>query len=199
VIDVGKTPRGPAASQDDINALLIQRAQAGDVVVRLKGGDPFVLGRGSEEVAACAAAGVQVDVIPGVTSATAAATLAGVPLTQRGTAQQFTVVSGHVPPGDPRSTVDWQQLARGDATLVLLMAVGHLRAIADALMTGGRPGATPAVAVENASLPQQRVIRARLDELADAAARDELVPPAVVVIGAVATTRPDGSDARSSG
>jgi len=196
VIDVGKDPRGDAASQDDINALLVQRAQAGDVVVRLKGGDPFVLGRGSEEVDACLRAGVQVEVIPGVTSATAAATLAGVPLTRRGTAQQFTVVSGHVPPGDPRSTVDWSRLAAGDATLVLLMAVAHLRAVAIALIDGGRDPATPAVVVENASLPTQRVVRARLDHLAETAEREQVVPPAVVVIGAVATP-PDAPDARS--
>src|SRR6185437_7900685 len=95
VIDVGKTPRGDATSQDDINDLLVRRAKGGDVVVRLKGGDPFVLGRGGEEVAACTAAGVAVEVVPGVTSAIAAPTLAGVPLTRRGTAQEFTVASGH--------------------------------------------------------------------------------------------------------
>jgi len=197
VIDVGKTPRGEATSQDDINDLLVRRAKAGDLVVRLKGGDPFVLGRGGEEVAACAAAGVEVEVVPGVTSAIAAPTLAGVPLTRRGTAQEFTVASGHVPPGDPRSTVDWQRLGAGNGTVVLLMAVAYLRAIADTLMTEGRSPATPAVVVENASLPQQRILRTTLGALADDAERDGIVPPAVVVIGDVVSDLPDAGDARS--
>ena len=186
VVDVGKDPRGPAASQDAINALLIDRATAGKVVVRLKGGDPFVLGRGSEEVAECVAAGLTVDVVPGVTSATAAATLAGVPLTERGTAQEFTVASGHVPPGDPRSTIDWQRLGAGEGTLVLLMAVANLRAIVDALIAAGRAMTTPAAIVQNASLPDQRVVRTTLANLADDAAREQIEPPAVVIIGAVA-------------
>jgi len=187
VVDVGKDPRGAAASQDAINALLVDRALAGKVVVRLKGGDPFVLGRGSEEVAACLAAGVPVDVVPGVTSATAAATLAGIPLTERGTAQEFTVASGHVPPGDPRSTVDWQRLGASDSTLVLLMAVANLRPIAAALVGAGRDAATPAAIVQNASMPDQRIVRSTLDTLADDAEREEIEPPAVVLIGAVAT------------
>jgi uroporphyrin-III C-methyltransferase/precorrin-2 dehydrogenase/sirohydrochlorin ferrochelatase len=186
IVDVGKDPRGAAASQHAINALLVQRAQAGNVVVRLKGGDPFVLGRGSEEVGACLAAGVPVDVVPGVTSATAAATLAGVPLTERGTAQEFTVASGHVPPGDPRSTVDWQRLGASDSTLVLLMAVANLRPIATALIEAGRDASTPAAIVANASMPDQRVVRTTLHSLADEAEREKIEPPAVVIIGAVA-------------
>jgi uroporphyrin-III C-methyltransferase/precorrin-2 dehydrogenase/sirohydrochlorin ferrochelatase len=185
VVDVGKDPRGHAASQDDINALLVDRARQGQVVVRLKGGDPFVLGRGSEEVDACVAAGVAVEVIPGVSSVTSAPALAGVPLTRRGTTQQFTVVSGHVPPGDPRSTVDWSAVAAGDGTVVLLMAVANLRPVAAALVEGGRATDTPAVIVENASLPTQRVVRTTLTDLADAAERESVVPPAVVVIGPV--------------
>jgi uroporphyrin-III C-methyltransferase/precorrin-2 dehydrogenase/sirohydrochlorin ferrochelatase len=186
VIDVGKDPRGAAASQDAINALLVDRAMAGKVVVRLKGGDPFVLGRGSEEVAACVAAGVTVEVVPGVTSATAAATLAGVPLTERGTAQEFTVVSGHVPPGDPRSTVDWRRLGAGEGTLVLLMAVSNLRPIAAALVAAGRAGDTPAVVVENASMSDQRIVRSTLGRVGDDAERERIEPPAVVIVGAVA-------------
>lgn len=185
VIDVGKTPGGHAAEQADINALLIERARAGQHVVRLKGGDPFVLGRGSEEVDACLAADVAVEVIPGVTSATAAATLAGIALTERGTTQQFVVASGHVPPGDPRSTVDWKSLAGTDATLVLLMAVANLDAITKVLIAGGRDPQSGAAIVENASLPQQRVVRCRLGEVAEVARRERVVPPAVVVVGAV--------------
>jgi uroporphyrin-III C-methyltransferase/precorrin-2 dehydrogenase/sirohydrochlorin ferrochelatase len=185
VIDVGKNPRGHAADQATINALLIDRARRGQLVVRLKGGDPFVLGRGSEEVDACAAAGIVVDVVPGLSSAVAAATLAGVPLTERGTTQHFTVVSGHVPPGDSRSTVDWALLAATDATLVLLMAVANLRTIAEALIAGGRKPGTPTAIVENASLPQQRVIGAVLGDLADVAEQEAVAPPAVVIVGEV--------------
>ncbi|HWC36712.1 MAG TPA: uroporphyrinogen-III C-methyltransferase [Mycobacteriales bacterium] len=185
IVDVGKTPGGHAAEQADINALLIERSQAGQRVVRLKGGDPFVLGRGSEEVDACAAAGVPVEVVPGVTSATAAATLAGVALTERGTTQQFVVASGHVPPGDPRSSVDWKSLASTDATLVLLMAVANLGPIAASLIDGGRDPRTGVAIVENASLPEQRVVRCRLAELAEVAKREGVVPPAVVLVGNV--------------
>jgi uroporphyrin-III C-methyltransferase/precorrin-2 dehydrogenase/sirohydrochlorin ferrochelatase len=185
VVDVGKNPRGHAADQQAINELIVDRARSGQVVVRLKGGDPFVLGRGSEEVEACAAAGVVVDVVPGLTSAIAAATLAGVPLTERGLTQHFTVASGHVPPGDPRSSVDWGLLAGTDATLVLLMAVANLGAIAEALLAGGRKPSTPAAIVENASLPEQRVIGAELRNLADVAGAHQVVPPAVVIVGEV--------------
>jgi uroporphyrin-III C-methyltransferase len=193
VVDVGKTPGGPAATQADINALLVQRARSGEVVVRLKGGDPFVFGRGSEEVAACRAAGVAVEVVPGISSATGAPALAGIPLTERGTAQLFTVASGHVPPGDPRSTVDWPALAAGGGTLVLLMAVANLTAIATTLVAHGRPGYTPAVAVVDASLPGQQVVVSRLADLA-AGSGPAIRSPAVIVVGDVAGgLRPDGA------
>jgi uroporphyrin-III C-methyltransferase/precorrin-2 dehydrogenase/sirohydrochlorin ferrochelatase len=185
VVDVGKTPGGHATDQETINQLIVERARRGEIVVRLKGGDPFVLGRGSEEVDACDAAGVTVEVVPGLTSAVAAATLAGVPLTERGITQHFAVVSGHAPPGDSRSSVDWSLLAATDATLVLLMAVANLAQIAAALTDGGRSGSTPAVIVENASLPQQRVFTATLAELAELAEAHRIVPPAVVIIGDV--------------
>jgi siroheme synthase len=137
-----------------------------------------------------------------VTSATAAATLAGVPLTERGTAQEFTVASGHVPPGDPRSTVDWHRLGASDSTLVLLMAVANLRPIAAALVDAGRRPATPAVMVANASMPDQRVVRSTLESLADDAERAQIEPPAVVVIGDVAAapaTPPRSPIMRESG
>jgi uroporphyrin-III C-methyltransferase/precorrin-2 dehydrogenase/sirohydrochlorin ferrochelatase len=185
IVDVGKTPRGAGTSQQEINALLVERARAGLTVVRLKGGDPFVLGRGTEEVDACMQAGVVVEVIPGVTSATAAATLAGIPLTERGTAQQFTVASGHVPPGDPRSTVDWDSLGRSEGTVVLLMAVWNLEKIAAWLIDRGRPGSTPAAVIENASLPEERVIRGTLADIAALAESAQVVPPAIVIIGNV--------------
>ena len=139
---------------------------------------------------------MEIEVVPGVTSAIAAPTLAGVPLTRRGTAQEFTVASGHVPPGDPRSTVDWQRLGAGNGTIVLLMAVAYLRPIADTLVTAGRAPATPAVVIENASLPQQRILRTTLTTLADDAAANGIAPPAVVVIGDVVSDLPDEGDAR---
>jgi uroporphyrin-III C-methyltransferase/precorrin-2 dehydrogenase/sirohydrochlorin ferrochelatase len=185
VIDVGKSRGGESAAQQTINELMVARATQGQVVVRLKGGDPFVLGRGSEEVDACVAAGVAVEVIPGLTSAVAAATLAGIPLTERGTTQHFTVVSGHVPPGDSRSSVDWALIAATDATIVVLMAVANLRSIAAALIAGGRPATTPAAVIENASLPHERVVRSMLGDLAAAAEIAQVVAPAVVVIGEV--------------
>jgi uroporphyrin-III C-methyltransferase/precorrin-2 dehydrogenase/sirohydrochlorin ferrochelatase len=190
VIDVGKARGGEAAQQEAINTLIVDRARQGEIVVRLKGGDPFVLGRGSEEVDACIAAGVRVDVVPGLTSAVAAATLAGVPLTERGTTQHFTVVSGHVPPGDPRSSVDWALLAGTDATLVLLMAVANLGAISTALVAGGRVASTPVAIVENASLPNQRVAKTTLAELAATAAAAQIVAPAVVIVGEVVRNQP---------
>jgi uroporphyrin-III C-methyltransferase len=188
VIDVGKSRGGEAAEQLAINELIVDRARRGDVVVRLKGGDPFVLGRGTEEIDACVAAGIPVDVVPGLTSAVAAATLAGVPLTERGTTQHFTVASGHVPPGDPRSSVDWALLAATDATLVLLMAVANLGPISAALIAGGRKATTPVAMVENASLPHQRVVTTTLGELAAVAEAHQIVAPAVVIVGDVVRT-----------
>ncbi|GAC1324783.1 MAG: uroporphyrinogen-III C-methyltransferase [Mycobacteriales bacterium] len=181
IVDVGKTPRGPAARQEDINDLLISRARAGARVVRLKGGDPFVFGRGGEEVQACATAGVAVEVVPGVTSAIAAPALAGIPLTHRGLSQHFTVVSGHVPPDDPRSSVDWAALAGAGGTLVLLMAVENRVAIAASLVAGGRSPDTTVAVAESMSTEQQRAVVTTLAELGSVCA----VPPAVIVVGDV--------------
>jgi uroporphyrin-III C-methyltransferase len=186
IIDVGKIPRGRFTPQETINALLVEHAQAGRTVVRLKGGDPFVFGRGREEVEACLAAGVPVEVVPGVTSAVAVPGLVGIPATHRGLSQGFTVVSGHAAPGDPGSQLDWAALARAGTTLVLLMAVETLPEIARALLSGGLAGQTPAVCIQDGGLAGQRVLTATLDSLAEVAAVQQLRPPAVVVIGAVA-------------
>jgi uroporphyrin-III C-methyltransferase/precorrin-2 dehydrogenase/sirohydrochlorin ferrochelatase len=186
IVDVGKIPRGRFTPQETINALLVEHALAGRSVVRLKGGDPFVFGRGREEVDACLAAGVPVEVVPGVTSAIAVPGLVGVPATHRGVSQGFTVVSGHAAPGDPGSQLDWAALARAGTTLVLLMAVDTLAAIARALMAGGRQGTTPVVAVQDGGLPGQRVLTATLETIGAVAAEQALRPPAVVVIGEVA-------------
>jgi len=191
VVDVAKIPRGRAAMQEDINSLLVARARAGHVVVRLKGGDPFVFGRGYEEVAACMAAGIPCTVVPGVTSAIAVPAAAGIPVTHRGVAQEVSVVAGHLPPEDPRSQVDWTALARGRGTLVLLMAVEQLGAIASALVAHGRDPSTRVAIVENGTTERERVVDATLETAASAAAESGVRPPAVVVIGdVVAMARP---------
>jgi uroporphyrin-III C-methyltransferase/precorrin-2 dehydrogenase/sirohydrochlorin ferrochelatase len=190
ILDVGKTPHGAGPTQDDISALLVDRARAGHRVVRLKGGDPFVLGRGGEEVLACVRAGVPVEVVPGVTSAVAGPAAAGIPVTHRGVAADFAVVSGHVEPGGtPGSVIDWQALADGPATLVLLMALDRVGAAAAELVKRGRPGDTPVAVVRKATLPDQQVLVATLDTVAAAVAAAGLRPPAVVVVGAVVALR----------
>lgn len=186
VIDVGKVPFGPATSQADINRILIEQARAGRTVVRLKGGDNFVFGRGSEEMLACAAGGVPVSVIPGVTSAFAVPAAAGIPVTHRGLVQGVTVVSGHVPPDHPASTVDYAALARSGTTLVLMMAVTTLPAITQALLDHGMPPEIPAATVADGTLSRQSVVRGELGTIARAVAAAGVTPPAVTVIGAVA-------------
>lgn len=181
VVEVGKSPGGPSWAQADIDGLLVEQARRGRRVVRLKGGDVHVFARGIEEVRACTDAGVPVEVVPGVSSALAAPTLAGIPLTAKGVTQSFTVVSAHLAPDDPASTVDWDALARLRGTVVLLMAVDRLAACCAALVAGGLDPATPVAVVERASLPGQRLSVATL---ADAGGL-EVRAPAVVVVGEV--------------
>jgi uroporphyrin-III C-methyltransferase / precorrin-2 dehydrogenase / sirohydrochlorin ferrochelatase len=187
IVDVAKVPRGAAVAQEHINALLVEHARAGRFVVRLKGGDSFVFGRGGEEILACLRAGIAVTVVPGVTSAVAVPAAAGVPLTHRGIAQEFHVVSAHVAPDDERSAVDWRALAASSATLVLLMGTEHLQAVADTLIGHGRHARTPVSVISDGTLPSQRTINARLDTVARDCARAGLRPPAVVVVGEVVT------------
>ncbi len=185
VVDASKIPYGRAMAQEHINAILISHALAGRFVVRLKGGDSFVFGRGAEEVLACLRAGVPVTVVPGVTSAVAVPAAAGVPVTHRGVSQEFHVVSVHVPPGDTMSTVDWAALGASRGTLVLLMAATRLEAIADALIHHGRVSTTPVSVIADGTLPTQRTITATLDTVARKAAEAGIRPPAVVVVGEV--------------
>ena len=187
IVNAAKVPRGAAVAQEHINALLVEHARAGRFVVRLKGGDSFVFGRGGEEILACLRAGIAVTVVPGVSSAVAVPAAAGVPLTHRGIAQEFHVVSAHVAPDDERSAVDWPALAASPATLVLLMATEHLQAVADTLIRHGRHARTPVSAISDGTLPSQRTINARLDTVARDCARAGLRPPAVVVVGEVVT------------
>ncbi len=184
IIDAAKVPYGRAMPQEAINDVLIDRARAGKFVVRLKGGDPFVFGRGSEEVLACAAAGVPVTVVPGVSSPFAVPAAAGIPVTHRAVTHEVVVVSGHLPPGHPESLVDWDALARLRGTVVLMMAVARVGEFAAALLTGRDPQ-TPVAFVENGTLPTQRVVRATLATAAEVAVAEQVRPPAIVVIGDV--------------
>ncbi len=194
VIDASKIPYGRAMNQDRINELLVAHARAGRFVVRLKGGDPYVFGRGFEELLACAEAGVPVTVVPGVTSAFAAPAVADVPVSHRGVAHEIVVVSGHVPPGDPRSLVDWPALGRLRGTVVLLMAVERIAAFAAALMDGGRHPDTPVAVVQDGTMRIQRSARATLATVAEVVREREIAPPAVIVVGAVAGLATDPVD-----
>lgn len=187
LIGVGKRPHSTdAARQEDINALLIEHARAGRRVVRLKGGDNYVFGRGGEEWQACAAAGVPVLVVPGVTSATAVPAFAGIPVTHRALSQGFTVVSGHVAPGDPRSDLDWGALAASGTTLVILMGVAHLAPIVAALRAGGLDADTPAAVISSGFRENASVLRGTLATITDQATSAGVRPPSVTVIGSVA-------------
>jgi uroporphyrin-III C-methyltransferase / precorrin-2 dehydrogenase / sirohydrochlorin ferrochelatase len=185
VIDAGKVPYGRAMSQEEINATLVAHARDGKFVVRLKGGDPFVFGRGGEEMLACLRAGVPVTVVPGVSSAVGVPTAAGLPVTHRGVAQSFHVISVHVPPGDERSTVDWEAMAREEGTLVLLMGVERIGAVADALIMYGRPATTPVSVIADGTMPTQRTINSTLSTVTRRVADEGIRPPAVVIIGGV--------------
>jgi uroporphyrin-III C-methyltransferase len=185
VVDASKLPRGRSMAQEQINALLVEHALAGRRVVRLKGGDPFVFGRGMEELEACAAAGVPVEVVPGVTSAIAVPALAGIPVTHRGLTHEFVVVSGHLPPGHPQSLVDWPALGRLRGTVVVLMGVDTAPAIAAALIEHGRAPETPVAIVTDGSTATQRAVRTTLAALPQAVVDERIRPPAVWVVGEV--------------
>jgi uroporphyrin-III C-methyltransferase/precorrin-2 dehydrogenase/sirohydrochlorin ferrochelatase len=185
LIDAAKIPYGRYLAQERIHELLIEHARKGKFVVRLKGGDPFVFGRGGEEMLACARAGIPVVVVPGVTSAVAVPAAAGVPVTHRGVSQEFHVVSVHVAPDDPRSTVDWAGLARSAGTLVLLMAVERIALIADRLQRDGRSPETPVMVVQDGTLPTQRALYASLSTVAERVTAAGTRPPAIVIVGDV--------------
>jgi uroporphyrin-III C-methyltransferase / precorrin-2 dehydrogenase / sirohydrochlorin ferrochelatase len=192
LIDVAKLPRGRSAAQEEINRVIVERARAGKRVVRFKGGDSFVFGRGYEEAIACAEAGVPCSVVPGLTSAISVPAVAGIPVTHRGVAHEFTVVSGHLPPGHPESLVEWPAVARLHGTVVLLMAVQNLPAIAAALVDGGRPSETPVAIVSEGTMPGERTVLTTLGTVGAAVESEQVRPPAIVVIGdVVAVANPD--------
>ncbi|MCB0978253.1 MAG: uroporphyrinogen-III C-methyltransferase [Acidimicrobiales bacterium] len=192
LIDVGKAPKRHRLAQAQINELLVQRGGAGEEVVRLKGGDPFVFARGSEECAALEAAGVPYEVVPGVSSALAVPAYGGIPVTQRFSSTSFTVVTGHEDPSSGEGTVDWDAVARTGGTIVILMGVGRWPLIAERLLAAGRDPDTPAAAVRWGTRPEQRTVRATLATLAD----HELESPSVIVVGAVAAERFDWFERR---
>ena len=185
VVDVAKLPRGSAARQEEINALIVERALAGERVVRFKGGDSFVFGRGYEEIEACRAAGVAVRVIPGLSSPLAVPAVAGIPVTHRAVAHDFTVVSGHLPPGHAGSLVDWEAVGRLRGTLLLMMAVENAAAIARSLVTAGRAASTPVAVVCEGSMPGERTVLTTLGEVGSDLDRHDVRPPAIIVVGDV--------------
>ena len=179
LIDVGKRP-GRGTAQDLINILLVELAAQGKHVVRLKGGDPFVFGRGGEEAVVVAEAGFPVEVVPGITSSVAAPAAAGIPVTHRGLSAAFTVVTGHRQPGE--TPVDWRALARVGGSIVVLMGVAHRAEIAAELIAGGLPHDTPVAAIHRATTPEQTVARTTLADLG----QTPVESPSVLVIGSVA-------------
>lgn len=185
LLDVAKLPRGRSARQEEINRAIVEHALAGKRVARFKGGDSFVFGRGYEEVLACREAGVPVTVIPGLASPITVPGLVGIPVTHRGVAHEFTVISGHLPPGHPDSLVDWDAVARLRGTVVLMMAVENAPAIATTLVEGGREPSTPVAVVCDGSMPGERVVLSTLAGLGHDIEAEAVRPPAIIVVGDV--------------
>lgn len=186
IIDVAKLPYSRRVSQDQINSLLVAYAREGKKVARLKGGDPYVFGRGYEELSYCRQHGIEVTVIPGVTSAISVPAAVDIPITQRGVTHSFTVVSGHLPPQHPRSLVNWSALAQSGGTLVVLMGVRNVKAITRALIEEGKSPETPAAVISAGTTHQQISARATLGTLARVMQDQKISNPAVYVIGEVA-------------
>ena len=187
---VGKRPGKRAAEQEAINALLVSEAQSGGCVVRLKGGDPFVFGRGGEEALALRQAGVPFEIVPGITAGVAGPACAGIPVTHRGLSSAVVLVTGHEDPAKGGSDLDYDALAR-IGTVVFYMGVGRLSELAVGLLAAGRAAETPAAVIERATTGRQRTVLATLATVADRAASDGVEPPAIVVVGDVAGLRPD--------
>ncbi|MET9466933.1 uroporphyrinogen-III C-methyltransferase [Streptomyces sp. NPDC006544] len=185
VIDAAKIPYGRFMAQEAINNALIEHAKAGKAVVRLKGGDPYVFGRGMEELQALAEAGIPCTVVPGISSSISVPGAAGIPVTHRGVAHEFTVVSGHVGPDDPRSLVDWASLAKLTGTLVVLMGVDKIGLIAEALVRNGRSADTAVAVIQEGTTASQRRVDATLATVGETVRAQDVRPPAVIVIGDV--------------
>ena len=193
-IYVGKKPGNPTMSQEEINELLIEKGRAGMTVVRLKGGDPYIFGRGGEEALALQEAGLPFELVPGVTSGVAAPAYAGIPVTHRNVATSVTFVTGHEDPKKGSQDVDWAKLANGADTLVLYMGVGRLEEISKDLVEAGRDPDTPVACVRWGTLPEQRTITGTLQDIAGRVAEAGLKPPAIIVVGDVVALRERGLD-----
>jgi uroporphyrin-III C-methyltransferase len=204
-ISVAKAPGGPAVPQEEINRQIVAHARAGRRVVRLKGGDPFLFGRGGEELLACAREGIPCEIVPGVSSALAAPGAAGIPVTHRHLAATLTIITGHRAPevesdsgesggqNGSDNPVDWSMAARAD-TLVVLMGVARLDAICAALIEEGKPPTTPAAVIERATLPRQRTLRGTLATLPTLASEAGIATPAVTVVGAVVAVAAEAAE-----
>ncbi|HUB75998.1 MAG TPA: uroporphyrinogen-III C-methyltransferase, partial [Solirubrobacteraceae bacterium] len=189
LIYAGKEGGGPSISQSEIEALLLEHGAAGRAVVRLKGGDPFVFGRGGEEAEALRGAGIPFEVVPGVTSGVAAPAYAGIPVTHRDAASAVAFLTGHEDPAKPESALDWRALAAFPGTLVVYMGVRQLDAITQRLLSGGRAAAEPAALVEQGTLPEQRTVVATLETVAERARIEGVRAPAIAIFGQVAALR----------
>jgi uroporphyrin-III C-methyltransferase len=185
IIDVSKLPYGRQVTQEKTNELIVTHALAGRKVVRLKGGDPYVFGRGFEELTVCREHGIPCEVVPGVTSAVSVPAAADIPITQRGLVHSFTVVSGHLPPGHPNSLVDWRAVAESGGTISVIMGVKNAPAIAGALQEV-LPADTPAAVIQEGTTDAQRAVRCTLGTLATTMEEHSIGAPAVYVIGEVA-------------
>jgi len=189
IIDVGKNPGDLQNSQESINRLMIDRALDGNVVVRLKGGDPFIFGRGGEEAEALVSAGVPFEIVPGVTSAIAVPAYAGIPITHRGVSSLVTIVTGSENTEKGSESVNWEWLAQTSGTIVVLMGFRNLSKIACALMRGGKPPNTPVALIRSGSIPTQQTIVGTLSDISSKAVASGLKPPVVTVIGQVVRFR----------
>ena len=192
LIDAGKQPTRHRLAQTDINACLIDRARAGNTVVRLKGGDPLIFGRGGEEAMACHEEGIPFEIVPGVSSAFAVPAYAGIPLTHRQVSSSFTVITGHEDPAKPESSINYSALAQLGGTVVIMMGVNRLGEITNQLQKHGMDNLTPAAIIEWGATPRQRTIVGKLDTVADLALAHDIQPPAITVVGEVVRLRGAG-------
>lgn len=194
LIYVGKKPGNPSMSQEEINGLLVELGRAGKTVVRLKGGDPYIFGRGGEEARDLIKAGIPFETVPGVTSGVAAPAYAGIPVTHRGVSTSVAFITGHEDPTKGRSDVDWNKVANGADTLVLYMGIGRLKEISSELISAGRNPDTPVACVRWGTIPEQRTVTGTLRDIAEKVAEAGLKPPAITVVGDVVSLRDSGLD-----
>jgi len=188
-IYVGKASNRHTLPQEAINQLLVEKAKEGKTVVRLKGGDPFVLGRGGEEAEALALGRIPFEVVPGISSAVAGPAYAGIPVTHRGIASSFTVVTGHKASDRGEPNIAWDKLATGTDTLVILMGIGNLSHLVEQLIKHGRSSSTPVAVITQGTTPHQRCVTGTLQDIVERVSAEDLKPPSVIVIGEVVNLR----------